>query len=718
MCYSGGFDSITIAYELVNTHRLTLLHVCPNLPNLKYQIPQFLAAYKSYNLILEKYVKNKHHFDFKFSSIELPIKEWVRFPLFFKYVAGMMIKYNPTTFDNVIVGRVLCSNTEVFENGEIFPLYGDYQTTKKSYLDYNTGNEIYKLLTNNNVEIHRPYHLESKSDMYKRLPSDLFNLSWSCDRANYFPGEEKFKHCEECASCLERKGEIPYNDLEVSQFDKALVHQFLVNVLYVVFLIYHNLIPTTKRRYGDMRMNRNVQRSKVAPRTHEGAKAKHLGAEEQLRRALLSCFLWEDQFYESGKNIVFRISELVPQVDPYTCAEIAIEARNDMYLRHAPLLLAREMVKHPEHKKYVADVLEVIIQRPDEMSEFLSLYWSNPVEKTKKIGSMGYWSSSQTIKYVDWVFKKSPIAAQVKKGLAAAFTKFDAYQLAKWDRQDRDIKLRDVLFMVHAKPESREQAVLWKQLVDGCVPEPNTWERRLSSGEDKKTVWEDLMATNKLGVMAFLMNLRNMEQAGVSRQAIVDYFGRVRPNKLLPTRFISAAKVAPQWEPELEQMMFKCVAEFPKVKGHTILLVDVSGSMDARIADKSERTRLDAACGLSIMAREVCESLEVFSFSNQTVRVPARRGFGLSEAIVRSQSHGGTRLGEAVKQAMGMEHDRIICISDEQSHDPVPDPKGLAYMINVASYQNGIGYGKWNHIDGWSDKVLNYIASAEDFMRG
>jgi 60 kDa SS-A/Ro ribonucleoprotein len=35
------------------------------------------------------------------------------------------------------------------------------------------------------------------------------------------------------------------------------------------------------------------------------------------------------------------------------------------------------------------------------------------------------------------------------------------------------------------------------------------------------------------------------------------------------------------------------------------------------------------------------------------------------------------------------------------------------YMINVASNKNGVGYGQWLHIDGWSDKVLDYIVKYE-----
>jgi 60 kDa SS-A/Ro ribonucleoprotein len=58
--------------------------------------------------------------------------------------------------------------------------------------------------------------------------------------------------------------------------------------------------------------------------------------------------------------------------------------------------------------------------------------------------------------------------------------------------------------------------------------------------------------------------------------------------------------------------------------------------------------------------------------------------------------------------------DRIIVITDEQSHDRVLAPKyGRSYVVNVASYRNGVGYGAWTHIDGWSEAIIEYIRSVE-----
>src|SRR2546429_5428199 len=88
-------------------------------------------------------------------------------------------------------------------------------------------------------------------------------------------------------------------------------------------------------------------------RTHEGAPAKRISAEQQLRRSVLACMLWEDQFYEDGVEIAGRIRELVPKVEATRVAALAVEAREKMKLRHAPLLLVREMARHGTHRALV-----------------------------------------------------------------------------------------------------------------------------------------------------------------------------------------------------------------------------------------------------------------------------------------------------------------------------------------------------------------------------
>lgn len=142
------------------------------------------------------------------------------------------------------------------------------------------------------------------------------------------------------------------------------------------------------------------------------------------------------------------------------------------------------------------------------------------------------------------------------------------------------------------------------------------------------------------------------------------------------------------------------------------MLVDVSGSMDTQLSARSDLKRIDAAAAL---ASVVHGDLRVFSFSDRLVEVPPRRGMAGVDAVIRSQPHGSTYLGQAVTMLNREPHDRLIVITDEQSHDRVSDPAAkLAYMINVASAKNGVGYGKWTHIDGFSESVIRYIHESEN----
>jgi hypothetical protein len=181
---------------------------------------------------------------------------------------------------------------------------------------------------------------------------------------------------------------------------------------------------------------------------------------------------------------------------------------------------------------------------------------------------------------------------------------------------------------------------------------------------------------------------------------------------VLPFRYVAAARAAPRFEPWLDEALMEAVLEGPVFDGRTIVLVDVSGSMTSRLSARSDLTRMDAAAAL---ASVIPGDLRVFTFSNKVVEVPPRRGMAGVDAVVRSQPHGGTELGKAVAHVNRLPHDRLIVVTDEQSSDAVPRPAAdKAYMVNVASAKNGVGYGpRWTHIDGFSEAVLRFMQEHE-----
>ncbi len=430
-----------------------------------------------------------------------------------------------------------------------------------------------------------------------------------------------------------------------------------------------------------MRINTPIS---YAVKTHEGGSAvTHLSSIQKLRRSVLSTLLWEKQFYENGISIADRIESLSDQVAIEQLADLTIEARSQFNLRHTPLLLLQSLVKRTG-SSLISKTIAATIQRPDELTEFLALYWQKG---------------------------KRPLSKQIKIGLAAAFGKFDEYALAKYNR-DGAIKLRDVMFMVHAKPQDDAQAEIWKRLADKTMTTPDTWEVSLSAGGDKKETFTRLMQENKLGYLALLRNLRNMMAAGVDEKLVREaVIARKGAKRVLPFRYIAAARACPQMEPALDQALLASIAELPILRGKTIVLVDVSCSMNVLLSDKSDLTRMDAGCALaSILPGDV----RMFSFSDWLVEVPPRRGMAGIDALRTSQQFYGTCLGKAVTQINQLPHDRLIVITDEQSHDTVPSPTASrAYMINVASSQHGVGYGAWTHLDGFSESVLRWIVEFE-----
>lgn len=444
--------------------------------------------------------------------------------------------------------------------------------------------------------------------------------------------------------------------------------------------------------------------AKSTAMTHGGAVTRTGNPEQVLRRSVLSCLLWEDQFYEEGEAIADRITETAKLVSTDTLKALAVEARTKFNLRHVPLMLLLELVRRGGTG--IADTVADTIGRADEMAEILALYWRNG---------------------------RKPIPKQMRLGLAKAFDKFDEYQFAKYDG-DGAVKLRDVMFMCHPKPADDNRAALYQRIAQRELAVPDTWETQLSGGADKKATFERLIGEGRLGYMALLRNLRGMQEAGVDHGLVTKaILARKGADKVFPFRYLSAAKAAPIFEGALDKAMLDGLAQERKLPGTTVIVVDVSGSMyHTPVSGKSEITRIDAACSLAALAREVCEEPIVYATAGNdmtrihaTGLVPARHGMALIDAIrdMRITLGGGGIFLKQVMEYIRAQNgniDRVIVITDEQDcsghgDSPLSAPiiGRMNYMINVGSYKNGVGYGNWTHIDGFSEAVIRYIREYE-----
>ena len=426
-----------------------------------------------------------------------------------------------------------------------------------------------------------------------------------------------------------------------------------------------------------------------------------------LRRAVLANLLWEDVAYMDGEKVADEIKRLIPLCPAEDVYNIALEARLMQKLRHTPLFIAVEMCKYPEHKLFVKDLLPKIITRADMLTDFLAIYWKDG---------------------------KHPICNQAKKGLALAFHNFNEYKLAKYDR-DAAIKLRDVMFLVHAKPRNQYEQELFNKVAERTLTPPETWEVMLSRGDDKKATWTKLITEGKIGGLAMLRNIANMQKANVGRKTIQDGLKTLRSSMLLPLDFWKAARMNPAFERDIEDSMIEAYKNLPKLPGKTLFIVDVSGSMGSLTSGDSQFSRMDQACAMAILAANQCEDYELVATAgndgsrrnaSEWIEYP-RRGFALAPQIMgtRHRIGGG---GIFTRQCLewckdkfkDKKFDRIIIFSDSQDCDypekRVPKPFGTYnYIVDVSAHTRGVNYkGVWTaEVSGWSESFITFIAALE-----
>jgi 60 kDa SS-A/Ro ribonucleoprotein len=485
-----------------------------------------------------------------------------------------------------------------------------------------------------------------------------------------------------------------------------------------------------------------MARTNIAPRTvsnrvrtHNAAPAARLSNEQVLERTVGACMLWEDSFYESGRSIATRIVELADECSANFVADLAYRVRHEMHLRHAPLLLLRALVRKG-NAKLTENALASTIARPDELSEFLSLYWAtNDGKKT--------------------------IPHAVRRGLGKAFAKFDAYQLAKWRGDNSAIKLRDVLNLVHPVTADKAKFQVWTDLRQKALKNTKTWEAKQSKAgrvasavaadhelsaseraaltkDAKRLAWEAQLDKGEIGYDALLKNLRNMVEAGVKVRLVEEAIvARKGAHRTLPFRYLVAARYAPEFKKALDQALVAAIEDLPRISGKTAILVDLSGSMDDKLADKSELIRKDAAAALAALFPG---EADVYTFTDSIRRVQGTlKGITGIEKILGNMPSGGTRIGEAVAHVNNGTYDRIVVLTDEQSSDVVAPPKSrYSYVISLASYEpalaemvteerkaprkrgrygdllpHAVEYGEWVRITGFSENTFRYIADFE-----
>lgn len=464
-------------------------------------------------------------------------------------------------------------------------------------------------------------------------------------------------------------------------------------------------------------------KAKSAPDTinRAGGEAYLASAEYRLASLLMTSFV-TSQFYRDANGALVELVDLIEKVDSGFAARAAVYARKEYGMRTithaAAALLSKQLSGHPDAKAFYNQ----IVVRPDDMLE---------IRAAQKL--MG----------------QTKLTNGMKKGFANAFDRFDGYQIAKYRASNKDIKLVDMVNLVHPVPTQRN-AVALQALVDGTLANTETWEAKLSaagteasSAADKAgrkaTAWADLLRENKLGYFALLRNLRNiLEQAPdlipLACEQLVDK-RRLRGSKVLPFRLLTAYKQFKGYDRNerkvlaaLERAADLACANLPEL-GNTLVVVDNSGSMSSPVAGSKHAkcNETGALFGFALAKRSGADLME---FGTTARMIPYRNGqTTLSFAMnfeQKNQVGHGTDF-KAIFAAAKRKYDRIVIFSDMQGWMGYYCPKNafkqykrrtgaapFIYSVDLAGYGSlQFPETKVAAMAGFSEKMFDVMALVE-----
>jgi hypothetical protein len=531
-------------------------------------------------------------------------------------------------------------------------------------------------------------------------------------------------------------------------------------------------------------------------RNHEGGTGYLRDSKSELFLLAASFMGGDDNFYEKSDGRYNRLVNLVGQDavigDPDWVMMFVNWLRNEANMRTVAMVIALETVRIRVSKNMTEswfdmagdehtnrDIVSVALNRGDEPAEAIA-YW------LAKHGKMIPWP--------------------VRNGVAdAAIRLYNEYSYLKYGKsRSASVGMIDVLRLTHPKPKDEKQSALFALITKGTesdalpmvttrkwlysIPTDQrqsyidgdsdsalafknaglTWENLsewLPNGMDAKG-WE--LAIPNMGVMALIRNLRNFDQAGISRESVrfiqdkLNIPEVILKSRQLPFRWYNAYRATDsvRWSDVLENALDISLANIPKFRGKTLVLVDMSGSMfQSKVSDRSNVTYADVASlfGAAIALRDP-DNVDVFQYGSEfanlvgryvdskgihfssysatkrwtgvTQEVKINRGASLLRAMDKFHDMGGTETHVAFAELNARDglskYNRIILLSDEQSfgwgarrvnYDELPVPAGTnLYIWNLAGYQAGTSASGRYHrhtFGGLSDAAFKLIPILE-----
>lgn len=461
-------------------------------------------------------------------------------------------------------------------------------------------------------------------------------------------------------------------------------------------------------------------------------------AEMALFEVVVSTLYGVDKYYERSHDAVDRMRVALKTVLANRGAEgaafacrVARFAREHMNIRTMPIVMMVELAKLNRDMGIEAPLRSAVSQVISRVDELTDLY-----------------------AYALTVFgSKQAVPLSLKKGVADAFNKFDAYQFAKYNRSE-GLKLRDLLRIVHPKPADMVRAEIFNKIKNESLEAAATWEVELTRNgqlhkaeqRSKADLWTDLVTregSGSLGYMALLRNLRNMHEAGISADTWKHVAARisnkkaVEKSKQLPFAFINARAIAQ--EKRLPTVIVNALTDavehslgnLPKLGENVWIILDTSGSMQSGMGINGANSPLKVGALFSAALFNASRDsynvkISWFATSAGFMDLNTRDSiFSNYDRILRQCGGGGTNLEAAMnqKKSLGFEPDVVIVLSDMEVNQ-LSSRKATEIFgkdcVKIAINLNSRGntplseINDWIQLSGWSEKIFQFVKFKRD----
>ena len=467
------------------------------------------------------------------------------------------------------------------------------------------------------------------------------------------------------------------------------------------------------------KFNATVVKPKTKTTNHAGGEAYKESNELALVSLLLTSFV-NNQFYRDSNQTLEDLKKQIKSMsNKEFAAKAAIFARDEFGMRSITHALAGELASDLSGKEWGKNFYDKVVSRVDDMTEIMSYYLENKTDKNHP---------------------KFPNS--LKKGFAKAFDKFDAYQLAKYKGENKEVKLIDIVNLVHPVPTERNKSAL-NALVNDKLKNTQTWESMLSQAgqqasdeEDlaklKSDAWVELISSKKIGYFALLRNLRNIiNQAPQAIPAACDLLTdeyMISRSKVLPFRFVTAyeeiSKLGASSDVRkvltaINQALDISGMNVPKFDGETLVVLDVSGSMSGKPSE------IASLFGAMLAKANNCDVMTFATSANYKQYNPMD-----SILTIRNSfrfSGGGTNFQDIFKKA-NKAYNRVVILSDMQGwiggHTPTKEFNDYKKKFNCDPYVYswdlaGLGTlqfpeSKVFALAGFSEKVFDIMKMIEE----